>query len=154
MKLVTRLLTRYWGYLAVVIAVAGFFLHSIGLAVVIVLALAALGYFLFQAPMWCGAETRKQEWCRNNSHGLLLGCHLGQHKLQRVKQTFTPAGGRTLVRTTKSVSGGLSTIGGVVAGSRSSSGSESWSSTNRLTLKCQAAAGAHPGCITPRSAQK
>ena len=34
MKLVTRLLTRYWGYLAVVIAVAGFFLHSIGLAIV------------------------------------------------------------------------------------------------------------------------
>ena len=51
MKLVTRLLTRYWGYLAVVIAVAGFFLHSIGLAVVIALALAALGYFLFQAPL-------------------------------------------------------------------------------------------------------
>jgi hypothetical protein len=73
MKLVTRLLTRYWGYLAVVIAVAGFFLHSVGLAAVISLALAALGYFLFQAPMWCGAETRKNEWCRNNSHGLLLG---------------------------------------------------------------------------------
>jgi hypothetical protein len=116
MKLITRLLTRYWGYLAVVIAVAGFFLHSIGLAVVIALALAALGYFLFQAPMWCGAETRKNEWCRNNSHGLLLGCHIREHKWQRVKQTFTPAGGRTLLRTSRSVSGGLSTIGGVVAG--------------------------------------
>src|SRR5271166_5162062 len=116
MKLITRLLTRYWGYLAVVIAVAGFFLHSIGLAVVIALALAALGYFLFQAPMWCGAETRKNEWCRNNSHGLLLGCHIREHKWQRVKQTFTPAGGRALLRTSKSVSGGLSTIGGVVAG--------------------------------------
>jgi len=115
MKLVTRVLTR-WGYLAVIIAVAGFFLHSIGLAVVIALALAGLGYFLFQAPIWCGAETRKNEWCRNNSHGLLLGCHLRQHKLQRVKQTFTPAGGRALVRTSKSVSGGLSAIGGVVAG--------------------------------------
>jgi len=116
MKLVTRLLTRYWGYLAVVIAVAGFFLHSIGLAVVIALALAALGYFLFQAPMWCGAETRKNEWCRNNSHGLLLGCHIREHKWQRVKQTFTPAGGRALVRTSKSVSGGISAIGSVVAG--------------------------------------
>jgi len=29
MKLVTRLLTRYWGYLAVVIALAGYFLHSL-----------------------------------------------------------------------------------------------------------------------------
>ena len=94
MKLVTRLLTHYWGYLAVVIAVAGFFLHSVGLAVVIALALAALRYFLFQAPMWCGTETRKNEWCRNNSHGLLLGCHIREHKWQRAKQTFTP-GGRT-----------------------------------------------------------
>jgi hypothetical protein len=99
MKLITRLLTRYWGYLAVVLAVAGFFLHGIGLAVVIVLALAGLGYFLFQAPMWCGAETRKNQWCRNNSHGLLLGCHLRQHKLQRVKQTLPrPEGERLLGR--------------------------------------------------------
>ena len=58
----------------------------------------------------------QNQWCRNNSHGLLLGCHLRQHKLQRVKQTFTPAGGRALARTSKSVSGGLSTIGGAVAG--------------------------------------
>lgn len=116
MKLLTRLLTRYWGYLAAIIAVAGFFLHRIGLAVVIALALAALGYFLFQAPMWCGAETRKDEWCRNNSHGLLLGCHIREHKWQRVRQTFTPAGGRAILRSSKSVSGALSTLGGVVAG--------------------------------------
>ena len=89
MKLVTRFLTRYWGYLAVVVAVAGFFLHSVGLAAVIALALAALGYFLFRAPVWCEAETRKNEWCRDNSHGLLRGCSIPQHKWQRVKQTFT-----------------------------------------------------------------
>ena len=41
MKVAERLLTRYWGYLAVVIAVAGFFLHGIGLAVVIALGLRA-----------------------------------------------------------------------------------------------------------------
>jgi len=56
MKLLGRLLTRYWGYLAVVVAVAGFFLHNIGLAVVIALGLAAIGYFLLQAR--CGAEQR------------------------------------------------------------------------------------------------
>jgi hypothetical protein len=116
MKLVTRLLTRYWGYLAVVLAVTGYFLHSLGLAVILALSLAALGYFLFQAPMWCGAETRKGEWCRNNSHGLLRGCSFRQHKWQRVKQTFTPAGFRAVLATSKSVSGGLGAIGGVVAG--------------------------------------
>lgn len=111
----TRLLTRYWGYLAVTVAVAGFFLHSIGLAVVIALALAALGYFLLQAPVWCGAETRKGEHCRKNSHGLLRGCSYREHKWQRTRQTFTPAGARAIMATTKSVSGSLATVASVVA---------------------------------------
>ncbi len=115
MKVFTRLLTRYWGYLAVVIAVAGYVLHGLGLAVVLALALAALGYFLFQAPMWCGAETRKGEWCRRNSHGLLRGCSLRQHKWQRLRQTFTPTGTQAVVATSKSVSGALGTIGSVIA---------------------------------------
>lgn len=115
-KHLARLLTRYWGYLAVIVAVAGFFLHRIGLAVVIVLALAALGYFLLQPPVWCGAETRKGEHCRKNSHGLLRGCSYREHKWQRTRQTFTPAGARAIMATTKSVTGSLATIGGVVAG--------------------------------------
>jgi hypothetical protein len=116
MRRVTQLLTSYWGYLAIVIAVVGFFLHGLGLAVILILSLAALGYFLFQAPMWCGAETRTGDWCRNNSHGLIRGCSLRQHKWQRLKQTFTPAGGRAVIATSKSVSGALGTIGGVVSG--------------------------------------
>jgi hypothetical protein len=116
MRPVARLLTRYWGYLAVVIAVAGFVLHKVGLAVVIVLALAAVGYFLLQAPVWCGAETRTGEHCRRNSHGLLRGCTYRQHKWQRTKQTFTPTGARAVIATSKSVSGGLAALGGVVAG--------------------------------------
>jgi hypothetical protein len=112
----TRLLTRYWGYLAIVFALAGYFLHGLGLAVILALSLAALGYFLLQAPVSCGAETRKGEWCRKNSHGLLRGCSIRQHKWQRLKQTFTAAGGRAVFRTSKSVSGALSTVGGVVAG--------------------------------------
>jgi hypothetical protein len=116
MRLLTRLLSRYWGYLAVVIAVAGFFVHALGSAVILALSLAALGYFLFQAPMWCGAETRKGQWCRKNSHGLLRGCALRQHKWQRVKQTFTPTGAHAIAATCKDVSGALGAIGGVVAG--------------------------------------
>jgi hypothetical protein len=116
MKLLAQLLTRYWGYLAVAVAVAGYFLHGVGLAVILVLSLAALGYFLLQASVWCGAETRTGERCRKNSHGLLRGCSYRQHKWQRTKQTFTPAGARAVVATTKSASGALATIGGVVAG--------------------------------------
>lgn len=116
MKILSKQLARYWGYVAVVLAVGGFFLHEIALAVILALSLAALGYFLVQAPVWCGAETRAGEHCRKNSHGLLRGCSYRQHKWQRMRQTFTPAGGRALVATCKSLGGALAMIGGVVAG--------------------------------------
>jgi hypothetical protein len=110
-----RFLARYWGYLAIAIAISGYFIHGLGWAVVLALSLAALGYFLLASPVWCGAITRKGEMCRNNSHGLLRGCSIRQHKWQRLKQTFTPAGGRALVATSKSTSGAITTIGGVVS---------------------------------------
>lgn len=116
MRLLARLLTRYWGYLALAIAVLGFFLHSLGFAVILALSLAALGYFLLQAPMYCMAETRTGEACRNNSHGLLRGCAFRQHKWQRVRQAFTPAGGRAVLAAGKSAGGFLALLGGVVAG--------------------------------------
>jgi hypothetical protein len=65
MKSLAQLLTRYWGYLAAVVAMAGYFLHDLKLAVIL---------------------------------------------------AFSPAGGRAVLRTSKSVSGALSMIGGVVAG--------------------------------------
>ena len=116
MKHLSRLFTRYWGYLALAIAVLGFLLHSLGLAVILALSLAALGYFLLQAPVWCGAEIRTGEPCRKNSHGLLRGCSIRQHKWQRVRQTFTPGGGRAILAAGKSASGFLALVGGVVAG--------------------------------------
>jgi hypothetical protein len=118
MRLLTRLFTRYWGYLALAVAVLGYFLHSLGLAVILALSLAALGYFLLQAPVWCMAEIRTGEPCRKNSHGLLRGCSIRQHKWQRVRQTFTPAGGRAVLRTGKSSAGFLALLGGAVAGAQ------------------------------------
>lgn len=116
MKVLARALTRYWGYLAIALAISGYFVHGLGWAAMLAFSLAALGYFLLQAPVWCGAETRKGECCRRNSNGLLRGCSYRQHKWQRFRQTFTPAGGRALVATSKSVSGALCTVGGVVSG--------------------------------------
>ena len=116
MKLLTRLLTRYWGYLALTVAILGFFLHSLGYTVILILSLAALGYFLVQAPVWCCAVTRTGELCRKNSHGLLLVCSIRQHRWQRTRQTFTPTGGRAVLAAGKSASGALGIIGGVAAG--------------------------------------
>jgi hypothetical protein len=115
-KPLTRALTRYWGYLALAIAILGFFLHSLGLAVILALSLAALGYFLLAAPVWCGAEIRTGEPCRRNSHGLLRGCSIRQHKWQRVRKTFTPGGGRAILEAAKSAAGFLALVGGVAAG--------------------------------------
>jgi hypothetical protein len=118
-RLLSKLLTRYWGYLALIIAIIGFFAHSLGLAVVLILSLAALGYFLLQAPVWCCAVTRTGDLCRDNSRGLLLGCHRRQHKWQRLRQTFTPAGGRALLSAGKSAGGLVVLVGGLFAGVQS-----------------------------------
>lgn len=116
MRRIGRYLTRYWGYIALAVAVIGYFMHSLAVFLVLALSLAALGYFLLQAPMWCGAETRAGDWCRRNSHGLLRGCSLRQHKWQRLQQTFTPAGGRAILKTSKSAAGALGLFSGAVAG--------------------------------------
>jgi hypothetical protein len=100
-------------YLALVIAALGFFLHSLGFAVILALSLAAFRYFLLQAPVWCCAVTRKGELCRKNSHGLLLGCSIRQHKWQRTWQTFTPTGGRAVLAAGRSASGFLVLVGGL-----------------------------------------
>ena len=116
MKLLTRLLTRYWGYLALAIAILGFLFHGLSWAIILILSLASVGYFLLAAPVWCCAVTRTGELCRDNSKGLLLGCHRRQHRWQRLRETFTPAGGRALMAAGKSVQGFLSMVGGVAGG--------------------------------------
>ncbi|GHH49407.1 hypothetical protein GCM10018775_45030 [Streptomyces umbrinus] len=41
---------------------------------------------LFQAPVTCGAPVRgREDGCRNNASGLLLGCHIRQHRWQKLK---------------------------------------------------------------------
>jgi hypothetical protein len=98
------LLRRYWGFLALVAALAGWVGLVLGkvttsiVGPVLVLSVAALGYFLFQAPLWCGAITREGTLCRNNSSGLLIGCHLREHKWQKLKMAFVPKAWRELNR--------------------------------------------------------
>jgi hypothetical protein len=99
-----RWLRRYWGFPALVIAVAcwagliaGKVAASIA-SVILVLSIAAVAYFLFQAPLWCGAVTRDGRLCRNNSSGLLIGCHLREHKWQKLRLAFIPKAWRELNR--------------------------------------------------------
>ena len=87
-KTIGKILRRYWGYIALAIAIIGWVTHGVGYAVIAILSVVALAYFLFQAPATCGAEIRGGLKCRNNSHGLLMGCHFRQHKWQRIKDVF------------------------------------------------------------------
>ena len=87
-KKIGKIFGRYWGYIALALAIAGWVTHVFGYAVIAVVSLLALVYFLFQAPLTCGAETREGLPCRNNSYGLLMGCHYRQHKWQRFRDVF------------------------------------------------------------------
>jgi hypothetical protein len=83
-----KLLQRYWGYIALVLAVLGWATHAVGYAVILIVSLVSLIYFLVQAPLTCGAKVRAGGHCRNNSHGILLGCHIRQHKWQKARDIF------------------------------------------------------------------
>ena len=81
-------LGRYWGYLALGLLIAGWVTNKTAYAVILILSLATLVYFLVQAPLTCRAEIRDGDHCRNNSHGILLGCWIRQHKWQRARDIF------------------------------------------------------------------
>jgi hypothetical protein len=54
--------------------------------VIIALSAAVLLWSFFQAPVTCGAPVRgRDDGCRNNATGLLLGCHIRQHRWQKLK---------------------------------------------------------------------
>jgi hypothetical protein len=86
---VRKALKRSYGYLFLpVIAYARFGTDKIGAGAIAILSAALVVYGLFQAPVWCGAETRNNERCCNNAYGLLMGCYLRQHRWQRLKMAM------------------------------------------------------------------
>lgn len=89
---------RYWGYLIFAALVVLWFGGTIAPWWLIGLSVLDIGYFLFQAPMWCCAVNRDGTLCRRNSSGLLLGCSLRQHKWQRIKMAVVPHAWRQLNR--------------------------------------------------------
>lgn len=111
-----KLLRRYWGYVVLALVIAGLVVHAFGYAVIAILSVLALAYFLFQAPLTCGAKTRNKEPCRNNSHGLLLGCWIRQHKWQRARDVFVSRKWQDTIRDlTASPKDVLGTVGGLAS---------------------------------------
>lgn len=89
-------LAKYWGYIALVILLTAWWTTEVGPAFLVILSALVTLYFLFQAPVWCGAINRDGTLCRRNASGLLLGCSLRQHKWQKLKMTVVPHAWRRL----------------------------------------------------------
>lgn len=79
-------LAQWWGVLAGALLIAAWINRTTGPAVVVTLSAATALWCLFQAPVTCGAPVRnRNDGCRNNASGLLLGCHIRQHRWQKLK---------------------------------------------------------------------
>ncbi|MFE6163507.1 hypothetical protein ACFQ7F_31870 [Streptomyces sp. NPDC056486] len=79
-------LGQWWGVLAGALLIAAWINSAAGPAVVVTLSAVVLLWCFFQAPVTCGAAVRgRADGCRNNAAGLLLGCHIRQHRGQKLK---------------------------------------------------------------------
>jgi hypothetical protein len=83
-----RVLARYFGWVTVAIALAVW--GKVDPTVTILLALTGALYTAFRTPTWCGAITRRRMVCRNNAQGVLMGCHLREHKWQKLRLAVIP----------------------------------------------------------------
>ncbi|WP_405746114.1 hypothetical protein [Streptomyces canus] len=82
-------LGQWWGVLAGLLLIAAWINSAAGPAVVVGLSAATAAWCFFQAPVTCGAPVRgRDDGCRNNASGLLLGCHIRQHRWQKLKMLF------------------------------------------------------------------
>jgi hypothetical protein len=63
------------------------------LAVIALASITGAVHLLFREPLlWCGAETREGDRCRNNAKGILMGCNqVRQHKWQKVQLLVHPS---------------------------------------------------------------
>jgi hypothetical protein len=111
-----RGIRRYWGYLLFFALITTAWTWRLGPVVLGAAWTVVTAYFLFQAPVFCGAETRAGQLCRNNASGIMMGCSYRQHKWQKLKFAVVPRRWRELNKGLWA-SGGkiLATLGTIVA---------------------------------------
>ncbi len=88
---VVRLLWRRGGRVAIAITLVAW--EPLDPGNNLLLITAGVLHFSFVTPVWCGAVTREGRLCRNNAHGLLLGCHLREHRWQKLTLAIAPGRG-------------------------------------------------------------
>ncbi len=79
-------LGQWWGVIAAALLIAAWINKAAGPAIVAILSALVVVWCFFQAPVTCGAPVRgREDGCRNNATGLLMGCHIRQHRWQKLK---------------------------------------------------------------------
>ena len=79
-------LGQWWGIIIAALLIAAWINKAAGPASVATLSAVVLIWCFFQAPVTCGAPVRgREDGCRNNATGLLMGCHIRQHRWQKLK---------------------------------------------------------------------
>jgi hypothetical protein len=91
-KSTRKALARYWGYIFLPVIFYGWFVGDIGYGPLAIASVLASSFFLLQARVPCCADNRKvltatgePTLCRNNSRGLLRGCHIIAHRWQNLR---------------------------------------------------------------------
>lgn len=108
-------ISSYWGWIAFAVLLVGWLTSSFGPVVLVALSAVSGFYFFFQAPAWCGAPGRNGT-CRNNSKGVMMGCHLRQHKWQKIKMVIVRERWRILARELfPNPTTALASLGGILA---------------------------------------
>lgn len=106
---------KYWGWAVFAVLIVAWLTSDFGPGVLLALSAASMAYFFFNAPAWCGAVGRDGS-CRNNSKGVLMGCHLRQHKWQKLKMVVIRHRWRQLARELfPNPTTALGTAGGILA---------------------------------------
>ncbi len=119
-----RFLRQYWGLVALILLLTIWWTAETGPAPLMILSGLVVVWSLFWAPAWCGAANRNGKFCINNSRGLLLGCHLRQHRWQKFKMLFYSKRWAQFTRgmwasptaILATVSGGIGTVSAVATG--------------------------------------
>jgi hypothetical protein len=115
-KSTRKAISKSWGYVLLPILAWAWLVAHLGPSPIALMSTLAVGFFLFQAPVPCCAETRKGEWCRNNASGILGGCHFKQHRWQNAKMFFNRETRQKVANgVLRGISGKAATVSAVIA---------------------------------------
>lgn len=89
-----RWIWKWYGYLLLAGLLIGW--GAVPFDIKFVMLTVALTYFMLQVPSVCGAVTRRNQYCRNNARGVMMGCHIREHKWQKWRLAVVPRSWRRL----------------------------------------------------------